>query len=282
MSSLQLPYLHFETFESFRTMSNALATARARANSCPSGRAYVYSGKGEDHVSEEPAQNLFQATWGPSLSSVTPGRLEEHTARVMSPSSIAEYSGADISRAWSTGKIPSLHHHRRHWDAASFKTFPPSRLRSHETAESREGKNPAPSPKASTPAPASEVDKTLAKKTNTVVNTNLHHDLLIGYMGGEQVDDRGFQPRRTLDEYKYSHLGSIGERDADQVIYRYTKAKNQELKIFMVDQLWTWILDDSESSEWPMAHTHPWIDAQLILSARYTGYVRAATMGRRR
>lgn len=48
--------------------------------------------------------------------------------------------------------------------------------------------------------------------------------------------------RRTLDQYYY-HAISTEERDQDQVVYRYTRDKKQEIKVFMVDQLWMWILD---------------------------------------
>ncbi|KAK4694486.1 hypothetical protein P7C71_g3110, partial [Lecanoromycetidae sp. Uapishka_2] len=49
--------------------------------------------------------------------------------------------------------------------------------------------------------------------------------------------------RRTLDQFYY-HAISTEERDQDQVVYRYTRDKKQELKVFMVDQLWMWILDE--------------------------------------
>ena len=51
------------------------------------------------------------------------------------------------------------------------------------------------------------------------------------------------QIRRTLDQFYY-HAISTDDRDVDQVIYRYTKNKGREVKIFMVDQLWLWILND--------------------------------------
>ncbi|KAL8712195.1 MAG: hypothetical protein Q9220_003629 [cf. Caloplaca sp. 1 TL-2023] len=48
--------------------------------------------------------------------------------------------------------------------------------------------------------------------------------------------------RRTLDQFYY-HAISTEERDADQVVYRYTRDKGKrERKVFMVDQLWLWIL----------------------------------------
>ena len=49
--------------------------------------------------------------------------------------------------------------------------------------------------------------------------------------------------RRTLDQFYY-HAIETDERDIDQVVYRYTRDKRKELKIFMVDQLWVWILSN--------------------------------------
>lgn len=54
------------------------------------------------------------------------------------------------------------------------------------------------------------------------------------------------QPRRSLDEYFYTHLQGTGARDAEQVVWRFTSTQQLEPKIFMVDQLWMWILDESE------------------------------------
>lgn len=49
--------------------------------------------------------------------------------------------------------------------------------------------------------------------------------------------------RRTLDQFYY-HAINTESRDTDQVVYRYTrdKDKEKETKVFMVDQLWLWIL----------------------------------------
>lgn len=47
--------------------------------------------------------------------------------------------------------------------------------------------------------------------------------------------------RRTLDQFYY-HAISTDDRDTDQVVYRYTRDKRQGRKVFMVDQLWMWII----------------------------------------
>ncbi|KAI1818574.1 hypothetical protein GGS20DRAFT_527661 [Poronia punctata] len=48
-------------------------------------------------------------------------------------------------------------------------------------------------------------------------------------------------PRRTLDQYFY-HGIDTSDRDTDQVVYRYCKRHKIEAKVFMVDQLWLWVI----------------------------------------
>ncbi|KAI1483300.1 hypothetical protein F4774DRAFT_416489 [Daldinia eschscholtzii] len=48
-------------------------------------------------------------------------------------------------------------------------------------------------------------------------------------------------PRRTLDQFFY-HGIDTSARDTDQVVYRYCKRYSLEPKVFMVDQLWLWII----------------------------------------
>ncbi|KAL1891947.1 hypothetical protein Sste5346_007291 [Sporothrix stenoceras] len=48
-------------------------------------------------------------------------------------------------------------------------------------------------------------------------------------------------PRRTLDQFFY-HGIDTSIRDTDQVVYRYCKRHDIEKKVFMVDQLWLWVL----------------------------------------
>ena len=49
-------------------------------------------------------------------------------------------------------------------------------------------------------------------------------------------------PRRTLDQFFY-HGIDTSKRDADQVVYRYCDRHRVEKKVFMVDQLWMWVLE---------------------------------------
>lgn len=49
-------------------------------------------------------------------------------------------------------------------------------------------------------------------------------------------------PRRTLDQFFY-HGIETDQRDSDQVVWRFCKKYRQdEPKLFMVDQLWLWVL----------------------------------------
>ncbi|KAL2063543.1 hypothetical protein VTL71DRAFT_5348 [Oculimacula yallundae] len=73
-------------------------------------------------------------------------------------------------------------------------------------------------------------------------------DLIMGYLFPTNPGEiHPLQPRRTLDQYFYTHLESTSQRDADQVVYRYT-AESKEPKIFMVDQLWLWILNEGKQT----------------------------------
>ncbi|KAI1425207.1 hypothetical protein F5Y12DRAFT_784860 [Xylaria sp. FL1777] len=48
-------------------------------------------------------------------------------------------------------------------------------------------------------------------------------------------------PRRTLDQFFY-HGIDTSARDTDQVVYRFCKRYGIEEKVFMVDQLWLWVI----------------------------------------
>ncbi|CAG9983907.1 unnamed protein product [Clonostachys byssicola] len=70
---------------------------------------------------------------------------------------------------------------------------------------------------------------------------NLNEHLIKGYY---KPGTLGVQPRRTLDQYVYADRETLAHRDDDQVVYRYTKEHPSvgPPRIFMVDQLWLWIL----------------------------------------
>lgn len=55
-------------------------------------------------------------------------------------------------------------------------------------------------------------------------------------------------PRRTLDQFFYHGIDTT-QRDSDQVVWRYCQKhrKFEEPKLFMVDQLWMWILGGGKS-----------------------------------
>ncbi|RWA05151.1 hypothetical protein EKO27_g9951 [Xylaria grammica] len=48
-------------------------------------------------------------------------------------------------------------------------------------------------------------------------------------------------PRRTLDQFFY-HGIDTSARDTDQVVYRFCKRYGIDTKVFMVDQLWLWVI----------------------------------------
>ena len=72
----------------------------------------------------------------------------------------------------------------------------------------------------------------------------LDEHLIKGYLWPNKPGEiPPLQLRRTLDQYYYTHLATTLDRDSDQVVYRYT-SRTGEPKMFMVDQLWLWILND--------------------------------------
>jgi hypothetical protein len=86
-----------------------------------------------------------------------------------------------------------------------------------------------------------------SKKPGKAVLDIVHpfEHLIRGYLKGRNPEDvPTLQPRRTLDQYVYGRVEGTYERAKDQVIYRYTRRYHgQAIKIFMVDQLWVWILN---------------------------------------
>lgn len=104
---------------------------------------------------------------------------------------------------------------------------------------------------------------------------SLHRILIEGYLkpGVEEGDVPPLQIRRTLDHYYYSHLESTSRRDSDQVVQRYTsKFIDVDPKMFMVDQLWLWILDDG-------GHVHEIATAMTDSCLRYSRQLLPVTLG---
>ncbi|TGO07790.1 hypothetical protein BTUL_0247g00190 [Botrytis tulipae] len=69
--------------------------------------------------------------------------------------------------------------------------------------------------------------------------------LVKAYLLPHSPGEAPLQIRRTLDQYFYSHLVSTSQRDSDQVVYRHMRDKTSyDPKMFMVDQLWLWVISD--------------------------------------
>ncbi|MCJ1476515.1 hypothetical protein MMC13_005181 [Lambiella insularis] len=75
------------------------------------------------------------------------------------------------------------------------------------------------------------------KETMTRPGLSKDEKLIYAYL----LEASPLHPRRTLDQYFYS-AGDTEQRDKDQVVYRYCQRHNIEPKLFMVDQLWLWVL----------------------------------------
>jgi hypothetical protein len=66
-------------------------------------------------------------------------------------------------------------------------------------------------------------------------------------------------PRRTLEQYYYWTTEDTVHRDRQQVVYRATRMRNDldsVARVVMVDQLWMWILDESESVQKTVSRNH--------------------------
>lgn len=156
----------------------------------------------------------------------------------------AKRQALDDTKAWSTGRTPSLAVDQPGDAAESIKTFATYPPLSKSQKVSQES-----SPSSKTQGASSPPKQPSQQGPKPVNAPQLHRLLMSGYLAsGRGSVEGGLQPRRTLDQYRYSHVGNIRERDGDQVIYRYTKGLSDpdcdEGKLFMVDQLWMWKLDD--------------------------------------
>ncbi|KAL2386345.1 hypothetical protein RJZ90_000741 [Blastomyces dermatitidis] len=85
-------------------------------------------------------------------------------------------------------------------------------------------------------------EKNSAGRTKPRIPFDEH--LVKGYLSPLNPADSPLHLRRTLDQYFYTHLTNTTARDDGQVVYRYIRDNSAEPKIFMVDQLWLWILND--------------------------------------
>ncbi|KAI1339173.1 hypothetical protein F5Y15DRAFT_80694 [Xylariaceae sp. FL0016] len=71
-----------------------------------------------------------------------------------------------------------------------------------------------------------------------LVETSSRDSLLVNaYLNGTPP----LHMRRTLDQFFYHGIDTT-VRDTDQVVYRYCKRHRIETKVFMVDQLWLWVI----------------------------------------
>ena len=118
---------------------------------------------------------------------------------------------------------------------------------SRETPQSPDQATEANQPEPFTIHLNNQSPKKTHKKPGTAVLDIVHpfEHLIRGYLKSRNPEDvPTLQPRRTLDQYAYGRVEGTYERAKDQVIYRYTRRYHgQAIKIFMVDQLWVWILN---------------------------------------
>lgn len=83
-------------------------------------------------------------------------------------------------------------------------------------------------------------------------------------------------PRRTLDQFFY-HGIETDQRDSDQVVWRFCKKYRQdEPKLFMVDQLWLWILGGGQFLV--NLKTHTGTETMLTIPLRHRDYLFSSTV----
>jgi len=99
----------------------------------------------------------------------------------------------------------------------------------------------------------------LAKVTTPSKNPN--EKLVQGYLRPQTSwGSQALHIRRTLDQFFFHDLPDIGKGSEDddvddQTVGRYAKRNNMPAKIFMVDQLWLWILDESILLFYPLLNS---------------------------
>jgi hypothetical protein len=97
--------------------------------------------------------------------------------------------------------------------------------------------------------PGSFQDKRLPNETKSSGNPN--EKLVQGYlMTPTSWNSQSLHIRRTLDQFFFRDLPDVDKGSADddvddQTVGRYAKRNGLPLRIFMVDQLWLWIMDES-------------------------------------
>jgi hypothetical protein len=93
-------------------------------------------------------------------------------------------------------------------------------------------------------------------RRGSVASTAKDEFLIRGYLNSST----DLHLRRTLDQFKH-HSINTEKRDRDQVVFRFCKRSKKEWKIFMVDQMWIWILGDSM---WPSGSFFSSIHTDLL------------------
>ncbi|KAL8357149.1 hypothetical protein RB598_002125 [Gaeumannomyces tritici] len=84
-----------------------------------------------------------------------------------------------------------------------------------------------------------DMDTAYREQAELLGNATPDELLIRGYLRHKP----GLHPRRTLDQYFY-HGIDTSQRDEDQVVYRYClNSDTKSVKVFMVDQLWMWVID---------------------------------------
>lgn len=164
----------------------------------------------------------------------------------------------EMHKAWSTGYTPS----DMTDEITSHKTFPQRFQRRHVKRPLHHTHAP-PVAVHGQDVPVNAPVRPRYRRTH--LHSNPGESLLRGYFA------EGMQPRRSLDQYRYA---DTRHRDADQVITRHCAKHHQLPKLFVVDQLWLWVLGSHTLITCAASPWDPWE------VAHETGYARDLVTGR--
>lgn len=96
---------------------------------------------------------------------------------------------------------------------------------------------------------AEVIDKVHRDRTEAMDKMHREQMELLDHATPDELLIRGYlchkpplHPRRTLDQYFYHGIDTT-QRDEDQVVYRYCLNNGKPPKVFMVDQLWLWVIN---------------------------------------
>lgn len=166
----------------------------------------------------------------PLTATVKPRREADAVSSIASEAAESFNIQPHVQKAWSTGYTASDYAD----EASSHRTLPRRRRRRYR----KRALDPAtvralPLDRYGQNTPTHVAENTAASSSSRHRATSPGRSLLRGYLSS------GAQARRSLNQCRYT---ATRKRDTDQVITRWCRERWQTPKLFVVDQLWLWVL----------------------------------------